>query len=64
MTLEHQIPYVRQTAAKALATALPALSHHFNDYINKLIEIYQEKVSNLGDIAVNNLIGETGSTEI
>lgn len=63
MTLEHDTPYVRQTAAKALATALPALSDHFNDYIDKLIELYEEKVINLGGTVIN-LTGETCSTEI
>jgi hypothetical protein len=63
LTLEHDTPYVRQTAAKALATALPALSDHFNDYINKLIELYEEKVINLGDIVIN-LTGETCSAKI
>jgi hypothetical protein len=46
-----------------LATALPALSDHFNDYINKLIELYEEKVINLGDIVIN-LKGEACSSEI
>jgi hypothetical protein len=42
--IEHETPYVRNTAAKALATALPAQSNLFKEYILKLICLYQEKV--------------------
>jgi hypothetical protein len=42
--LEHDSPYVRETAGKALATALPILPHLFREYIQKLIALYEEKV--------------------
>jgi hypothetical protein len=47
LTIEHETPYVRETAAKALATALPALPDHFTDYLDKLMQLYEEKVSSL-----------------
>src|SRR6202035_5892332 len=40
LTTEHEAPYVRETAAKALATALPALPDHFTDYLDKLMQLY------------------------
>jgi hypothetical protein len=41
---EHETPYVRETAAKAMATALPRQPGHFEQYLLKLIELYEEKV--------------------
>jgi hypothetical protein len=41
---EHETPYVRETAAKAMATALPRQPGHFEEYLLKLIELYEEKV--------------------
>jgi hypothetical protein len=45
LTTEHNTFYVREAAARALATALPRQPEQFEDYLFKLIELYQEKVS-------------------
>jgi len=39
------VPYVRETAAKALATALPARPEFFTTYLTNLVELYQQKVA-------------------
>src|SRR5579859_1921728 len=44
LTIEHETLYVRETAAKALATVLPRQPEVFEEYLNKLIELFQEKV--------------------
>jgi len=44
LTVEHETPYVRETSAKALATALPAQPELFTQYLDKLIGLYEEKV--------------------
>ena len=42
---EHETSYVRDTAAKALSEALPDQPELFAEYLRKLLELYQEKVS-------------------
>jgi len=44
LTAEHHTPYVREAAAKALATALPSKPDLFDVYLNKFMELYHEKV--------------------
>src|SRR5579871_6714233 len=48
---EHEIPYVREAAAKSLATALPALPDLYDEYIQKLINLYEDKVNSLRQIS-------------
>ena len=45
LIIEHEVPYVRETAAKALATALPARPELFTTYLTHLVELYQQKVA-------------------
>lgn len=47
LTIEHEIPYVRETAARSLATALVSLPDSFDEYIQKLMNLYEEKVITL-----------------
>src|ERR1700737_3774779 len=45
LSIEHDTPYVRETTARALATALPRQLELFEAYLQKLVDLYQEKVS-------------------
>ena len=44
LNAEHKTPYVREAAAKALATALPSKPDLFELYLSKFTELYHEKV--------------------
>jgi hypothetical protein len=46
LNVEHETPFVRETAAKALSAALPAQPEVFSGYLNKLMDLYHEKVGN------------------
>src|SRR5271170_1466494 len=49
LILEHETPYVRETAAKSLAAALPSQPDLFTTYLNKLIALYEDKVHSLSN---------------
>jgi hypothetical protein len=44
LNAEHQTQYVREAAAKALATALPSKPDLFEVYLSKFMDLYHEKV--------------------
>lgn len=44
LNVEHETLYVRETAAKALASALTTLPELYDEYIQKLTNLYEERV--------------------